>query len=651
MDESILKQKIANSFLAGMFGSAMSNPNYLIDDGMRYQYLILQALWSFKKLPDSRTLSNFVLSHLASVGLSSFFFTDIVQELEQGMIFPVNRPWDTPFGWLFACKPTSLQSSGRLAAAAVAEALQPRSTLGSVIEAGLQACKRHGIEGAILHERLEAVIELARKSRTGQDFKVKFDEKFQIPIPDSLLETIPLAFACLVLGDGRPCSSIEIAIEMGRNPTETARLVGQIAGAHNESLDLPKDELGKIMECNPEIEVGKISAFLGDLAFEEYRNAKDINETIISSHNQKVTTVVRGEKESLLHDKILGFLLGGACGDAMGCPVEWEHYEDIQKQWGWVDDFLNFDAQEHRPHPFYEGPTLFGPISHYDTTRINALGAWNLSKGTYSDDMRFRLLLCAAMLEKGTAISGAEFAEYLIRYRVQDSCGVQKGIPSWQGPQKEWAAQLTSPIMLGALCGKKQPVGFCLTWDGPVGLAFLADEDLAASYGFVMATCVAHAFRRNASLDSLVECAIVHSALYGSLAEELGNRIQASVEMARKSSSIYQFYRKFYNSFLIPQPSWDIFILEQIPATFALLVLGKDDPKQAILSAVNFGRDTDTIACMVGELAGALYGASALPQNWRDTILAGNPNPGLPEMASLLEDLALKQVQNNPLPD
>ena len=32
------------------------------------------------------------------------------------------------------------------------------------------------------------------------------------------------------------------------------------------------------------------------------------------------------------------------------------------------------------------------------------------------------------------------------------------------------------------------------------------------------------------------------------------------------------------------------------------------------------GRDTDTIACMAGSIAGALAGASAFPEDWRTKV-------------------------------
>ena len=43
--------------------------------------------------------------------------------------------------------------------------------------------------------------------------------------------------------------------------------------------------------------------------------------------------------------------------------------------------------------------------------------------------------------------------------------------------------------------------------------------------------------------------------------------------------------------------------------------------KECVLTAVNLGDDTDTVAAIAGGLAGALYGYEAIPQEWRDTLI------------------------------
>ena len=39
-----------------------------------------------------------------------------------------------------------------------------------------------------------------------------------------------------------------------------------------------------------------------------------------------------------------------------------------------------------------------------------------------------------------------------------------------------------------------------------------------------------------------------------------------------------------------------------------------------MLTAANLGEDADTTAAIAGQLAGALYGASAIPSHWLDLL-------------------------------
>ena len=44
---------------------------------------------------------------------------------------------------------------------------------------------------------------------------------------------------------------------------------------------------------------------------------------------------------------------------------------------------------------------------------------------------------------------------------------------------------------------------------------------------------------------------------------------------------------------------------------------------EAVLLAANLGEDADTTAAITGQLAGALYGASAIPDAWRRKVAWG----------------------------
>lgn len=63
------------------------------------------------------------------------------------------------------------------------------------------------------------------------------------------------------------------------------------------------------------------------------------------------------------------------------------------------------------------------------------------------------------------------------------------------------------------------------------------------------------------------------------------------------------------------------YLLETVPSALYILMRHADDPEEAIIRALNDTKDNDTIAAIVGAAIGALYGAEALPQRWRDGLL------------------------------
>ena len=50
-------------------------------------------------------------------------------------------------------------------------------------------------------------------------------------------------------------------------------------------------------------------------------------------------------------------------------------------------------------------------------------------------------------------------------------------------------------------------------------------------------------------------------------------------------------------------------------------VWNTDNFRDAILLAANLADDADSVAATVGQIAGALYGYSAIPQDWKDKLV------------------------------
>jgi ADP-ribosylglycohydrolase len=60
--------------------------------------------------------------------------------------------------------------------------------------------------------------------------------------------------------------------------------------------------------------------------------------------------------------------------------------------------------------------------------------------------------------------------------------------------------------------------------------------------------------------------------------------------------------------------------VEVISGALSCFWISEGRPREAILYAVNFGRDTDCRAYIAGGLAGALRGIQSIPSDWVKTI-------------------------------
>eukprot|EP00775_Hariotina_reticulata_P009353 gene9353-9516_t len=67
-------------------------------------------------------------------------------------------------------------------------------------------------------------------------------------------------------------------------------------------------------------------------------------------------------------------------------------------------------------------------------------------------------------------------------------------------------------------------------------------------------------------------------------------------------------------------PGFQIGAVDAVAASLWAAVCHWHCPEDAVVAAVHYGGDTDTIACMTGALMGALYGSAFIPERWLDGL-------------------------------
>lgn len=125
------------------------------------------------------------------------------------------------------------------------------------------------------------------------------------------------------------------------------------------------------------------------------------------------------------------------------------------------------------------------------------------------------------------------------------------------------------------------------------------DHAAAAAAAVCMAEAVAfllrtyqRPFSRDAFLETLVDVTLPHSP-------DLAKALQTLPKAPRDLSGL---------------------AAETVPAALSLFLQHRDDLPAALMAAAAVGGPTDTLASMVGALAGAYLGLDAIPQSWLDTL-------------------------------
>jgi ADP-ribosylglycohydrolase len=82
--------------------------------------------------------------------------------------------------------------------------------------------------------------------------------------------------------------------------------------------------------------------------------------------------------------------------------------------------------------------------------------------------------------------------------------------------------------------------------------------------------------------------------------------------------------------------------IEERPVAIGFVLIARGDYESAVLGAVNYGRDADSIGTMAGAIAGALGGRDRVPAQWREFVSRESridlEEPGL-AMADVAEEI------------
>jgi ADP-ribosyl-[dinitrogen reductase] hydrolase len=291
------------------------------------------------------------------------------------------------------------------------------------------------------------------------------------------------------------------------------------------------------------------------------------------------------ERHIEIADRFRGVMLGLACGDALGGPVEFMSRTQIRDT-------------------YPRGVTEF------------VGGGWlHLAPGEVTDDTQQALILARALTADGLDMD--RFAAGLLEWYHSRP----KDIGNTTRVALAALAAGTPPLEAGEVAVAERGVRGTASNGGvmrcaPVSLRFRNDPDRLVSASRDSAR-VTHAEERAVLATVAVNQAIAHLLNGGSVADAPGAAVSGIDHDEVRQRVLGAAMRNREDL------AAGGFVLETIESAFWALATGAD-LRDVIERGVALGEDADSTGAVAGAMAGAAYGASALPSSWTSRVQFAN---------------------------
>ena len=279
-------------------------------------------------------------------------------------------------------------------------------------------------------------------------------------------------------------------------------------------------------------------------------------------------------------DRYRGCLLGLAVGDALGTTLE------------------------------FKRPGTFEPI-----TTIVGGGPFSLKPGQWTDDTSMALCLAKSLLDKNGFDPANQMQQYLRWYRTGDlSCTggcfdigmtVRRALHDFENTRNPFCGS-THPQTAGNGCIMRlAPVPMFFARSLPEAIA-MSGESSRTTHG---------------ALEAVDACRFLGSLLVGALNGRRKEELLAASywKFGTLAPEIERIAKGSYKQRMPPEIRGTGYVVESLEAALWAFHHSPSFRDGALL-AVNLGDDADTTGAVYGQLAGAFYGANAIPQEWLDIL-------------------------------
>jgi len=321
-----------------------------------------------------------------------------------------------------------------------------------------------------------------------------------------------------------------------------------------------------------------------------------------------------------LKDKFLGCIASTWIGSAMGAAVEGWMPERIKKEHGYLEALHSY--------------------KHY--TRITD---WQRPPGTTEDGIARQKLIATAIIEKQGRIKAHDLVQVWLRDLDVERMKFKQ--ERFDRSLLELAQAGVPPSELGhlwpyqnvtSMARASHPIGLINAGDPEgaaddtieIGRVYAKETSFALRWAALYNASIAEACRPEATVESILETAKRFAtyraeagnlyALYDTVARDVDRALEIAATHTDYEAMRDAFYQIFFGgNYIVYGQSQANEVVSKGLAVFAFT---QGDPKHAITAGVNFGRDTDCVAAVASGLAGALSGATSIPQEWIEQVNA-----------------------------
>lgn len=316
-----------------------------------------------------------------------------------------------------------------------------------------------------------------------------------------------------------------------------------------------------------------------------------------------------------MNHKYLGCLLGASIGDAMGAATEMRTRQQILDKFGFVDRIIN------APDDTFARGCEIGCVTDdfsiaYDTVKIILK-----NKGLIDYNVAKEALIYWGREDNYYLKFAGPTTKIAVRKLLGETFPEPHGFKLCNDNSKSTngAAMKMSPIALFSQGDINKAIKDACTIS-----EVSHNNDISISAACAIAAATAKALQEHVSLDDIIQ-----AGLYGAEHGEKLGRIQGDT---LAGPSVKRRIELAVNLGKQDKPLVDIMddisdivgtglaAAEAVPAVFGIIVACKGNPMESIITAVNIGNDTDTIATMVGGILGAYHGSSAFDSTYLELI-------------------------------